>query len=136
MSVQATIDISFHTDLKFRKVLTETESLGWSYNDYGNITYLDNDDYDWKTKSLKELEQVKTILFRRFQNDQIVAIVFTKDDVGFSLQFMPNKKELMLSLNINRKQIGNSRTTDFSYYLERIFPILKNASSISCNDIY
>lgn len=136
MSVQASIDLKFDQELDFLSLLNLAEGINWTYNDYGKITYLDNDDFEWKRGELSNLDKIKSILENRFKKNELAAIAIVHESsTGLLLHFMPNKTELMLSLNINRKTVKEN-FTDFSFYLSELSLLFNGSSSIVCSDVY
>ncbi len=52
MSHLASIDIKYSQKPQISIIVNQLLENNWSCNDYGKLTYLDNDDYDWKNESL------------------------------------------------------------------------------------
>ncbi|MFA0960944.1 hypothetical protein AB9P05_04005 [Roseivirga sp. BDSF3-8] len=135
MSVQSNIDIVYNEKINFIELLTSLEKSGMNYSDYGNITYLNNNDFDWRSGHLEDIKEIKDYLNRLFKGGNKIALVIVDDNkVGISLH-INSDRELSLSLSINRRKIGDN-STDFSYYLQKVDIILKDVQSITCTDIY
>ncbi len=138
MSVQASIEISFNEDLDILNVLEILEELGWQYaDDLGKISFLINDDFEWEIGKINNLNMIKNILKIRFETNKITGIIIfnKKGGEGCLFHFMPLKREIMMLLSIRRKKIPETNITDFSFYLNEIYQIIKSDCQIICNQI-
>lgn len=138
MGLQASIDIVYTNELNLLNTLDKLEREGWGYlNELAQISFFEDDDFEWLTVESKDLNLVKSKLEIRFNEDKLFGIIIYAEEsnIGCLLHFMPSKKEIMLLLSINRTKINNSDITDFSFYLKRINSIITDDCQIICNQI-
>lgn len=136
MGVQASIDIYFEK-LSFSKVISDL-SKEWSVNDFGKISYIDNDDFDWLSTSIDNKNKVLSILEKRFLSNKVVGLTLINDNSGGVFLFYPDNNLLSIIVNINRKKINSTNFTDFSFYIKDLHSTLKNEIilKIVCNDVF
>lgn len=135
MGLQASIDIYFEK-LSFKNII-EKLSNNWDINDQDKISYMDNDDFDWLSVSLKEKENILTLLEERFYRNNSVGITLVnKHNSGGMFIFYPDENLLSIIININRKKNDNTQLTDYSYYMDYLIPILDTFYKIIYTDIY
>ncbi|MDY0907824.1 hypothetical protein [Pedobacter sp. CFBP9032] len=138
MSVQASIEISYNEDLDILNVLSVLEKLGWQYvDDSEKISFLINDDFEWEIGEVNNLNAIKKMLKIRFETNKITGIIIfnKKGGEGCLFHFMPSKQEIMMLISIRRKKISDTNITDFSFYLDEIYQIIKSDCQIICNQI-
>lgn len=135
MGLQASIEISYSINLNlinFLKLLFEKE---WHCNDYNKITFLANEDFDWKSESLDNYDFILDSLNKRFTNNEIIGIaLLNKNNIGGLFHFLPGKKEVMILLNINREKVFGTNLTNYSFYSEILLTVLGNISEIKFID--
>lgn len=136
MGVQASIDIYFEK-LSFSKVISDL-SKEWSVNDFGKISYIDNDNFDWSSTSIDNKNKVLSILEKRFLSNKVVGLTLINDNSGGVFLFYPDNNLLSIIVNINRKKINSTNFTDFSFYIKDLHSTLKNEIilKIVCNDVF
>ncbi|WP_342423242.1 hypothetical protein [Paenibacillus sp. FSL E2-0178] len=145
MSISASINISLSNhsceSLSLPDLFQNFENEGWTYvKSNGGITILplgDDDDYNW-TSIVLNRDSFFDILKKKQDQKEIIGIELMRvdSDVGCELLIF-NTNQMMFSLSIARKKINakdDIDITDFSWYLERILPVLKNlqVEQISC----
>jgi len=132
---QASIDISYSKDIDLKSFIETLFSIGWNTNDNGKITYLTNDDFDWESNEFDNQELITTILFDRFSNNKIVGIALTLPNLtGGLFHFLPGKNEVMILLNINRVKLQKIEFTDYSFYLDKLYPVIKECTRLNYCD--
>lgn len=115
---------------------------GWSVNDHGKIMFLplhDNDDFNWQFQPLDDWHLIYSLLKEKINANETVglSLTFESTDIGCVFLFNFNQNHIIISVSINRKKIYNTDITDFSWYLDRLKPILsKYVEKIECTDIY
>lgn len=136
MGVQASIDIYFEK-LSFSKVISDL-SKEWSVNDFGKISYIDNDNFDWSSTSIDNKNKVLSILEKRFLSNKVVGLTLINDNSGGVFLFYPDNNLLSIIVNINRKKINSTNFTDFSFYIKKLHSTLKNEIILKmvCNDVF
>lgn len=95
MGVQVSIDIYFEK-LSFLKVISDL-SKEWSVNDFGKISYIDNDDFDWLSTSIDNKNEVLSILEKRFLSNKVVGLTLINDNSGGVFLFYPDNNFYLLS---------------------------------------
>jgi hypothetical protein len=136
MGLQATIDISYSKDIDIKSFIETLFSIGWGTNDNGKITYLTNDDFDWESDELDNQELIIKLLFERFLNNKIIGIAFTLPNLtGGLFHFLPGKNEVMILLNINRVTLKKIEFTDYTFYLNNLYPVIKECIKLNYCDI-
>ncbi|WP_160676550.1 hypothetical protein [Clostridium sp. C8-1-8] len=101
----------------------------WRVHDNGKALYLplgDDDHFDWQCNKISE-EELMSIFHKKEDRGEKIGLLMLWDntDVGVEL-LISSELELMFSLSVNRKTIGNGSITDVNWYLERIISLLKN----------
>jgi hypothetical protein len=132
MATSSSIDILFFDNIDPMLVIDRLLNEGWSFNDGDHITYLplgDSDDFDWQWANLEEWKSVYEVLKYKASKDESIglAISWKETKIGGELVIWSNKNSISFILNTNRKNIEKLRhkTTDYSWYLERILaPII------------
>ena len=136
MGLQASIDISYSKEINLEKFIEQIINAGWSMNDNNKITYLINDDFNWENNDLTEHESIKKILFDRFSNNKMSGIALTLPDLSGGLfHFLPGKNEIMILLNINRTRISETPFTDYTFYIQKLYPAIKDCSKLNYCDV-
>lgn len=141
MSVDSGIIISYAKKCHSINIIENLLQIGWTINDGGHISYLPlgDDDFNWQYAELSDWEAVKAVLFQKEQANELIGICLTFEDtnIGFSVLFMSDRLSIILSTIINRVTIAGSRTTDFSWYLNRLTILINNyVTAIECRDYY
>lgn len=136
MSIEASIDISYSHEIDIKLCLESLLKEGWHYNDYGKITFFISEDFEWRTAKLDEFNFILNTLCEKYRDGGCVGIaLLNENNVGGLFHFFRKKKSVMILLSINRTKISNSEFTNFSYYIERLIPILNNVSEIRYSDV-
>lgn len=136
MGLEASIDISYYEEIELNIFIESLLEYGWSVNDYGKITYLVNDDYDWESTDLSNKQLVLNLVINRFRKNKITGIALTNINlVGGIFLFGLEKNNVTILPNINRVKIIGTEFTDYTFYIQKLFPILKNCSMIKYSDI-
>lgn len=129
MGVNASIEIKFNENIDFSKIINLLLKNNWYINDYGRLSYMDNDDYDWKETDLKNYKDILDKLETRLKKDKAISInLLYEKYYGGSFTFLDNT--IIFNVNINRKKIKDSVHTDFSFYLSKLLFMIKNCSII------
>jgi hypothetical protein len=102
---------------------------GWTMNVDGNIRYLpvgDNDLYDWKYSSVSNVKDVIHLLKeKQGLNEQIgFFLLLESEDVALEILVDSEISNIICTAHGDRKLISNANITDFTWYIERIVPIL------------
>ncbi|OKP90894.1 hypothetical protein A3844_03280 [Paenibacillus helianthi] len=137
MSISASINIYLsersRTNLSITDLFQNFENEGWNYiNRNGEVTILplgDDDDFEWTSTTLHR-DVLFDILKKKREQREIIGIELFRVDseVGCELLIF-NTNQMMFSLSIARKKIKVKDAidiTDFSWYLDSIFPVFKN----------
>jgi hypothetical protein len=136
MGLQASIEITYSKELNLKDFLNLLFEKQWHYNDHDTITFLSNDEFDWENESLINYNVVLNLLNERFTDNKIIGIaLLNNDNRGGLFHFLPDKKEIMILLNINRNKLSGSDLTNFSFYSERLLPVLNYVSEIKFTDV-
>ncbi len=136
MGLQASIEITYSKNIDFISFWKLLLSNGWHYDDHNRITFILNDDYDWEDDVLQSFDKVFDKLKHRFSNNELIGIALLNDEnIGGMFHFMPNKRQIMILVNINRKRILDTNQTDFTFYAKMLIPILDNVEIITYEDI-
>lgn len=136
MGLQASIDISFEKEIDINSFIEILIGNGWNINDNNKITFLANDDFDWENEALNKHESIMKLLLERFSNNKIIGIALTlPNSTGGLFHFLPSKNEVMILLNINRVKLKEIEFTDYSFYLNKLYPVIKGCSKLNYCDI-
>lgn len=136
MGLQASIEITYSQEIELESFIEILLSFGWSVNDNDKITCLTNDDFNWKSYNLNQFELLKQLMFERFADNKITGIALTLPDLtGCLFHFLPEKKEVMILLSINRVRFDDFPFTDYSFYFKNLNPILGNCSKLNYCDV-
>lgn len=136
MGLEASIDISYHKEIELKIFLESLFEYGWRINDYNKTTYLINDDLDWESSELDDQDLIVKLLFERFLNNKIAGIALTLPNLNGGLfHFMPGKKEILILLSINRVKFKDTQFTDYSFYLEKLYPVIRESTKVNYRDI-
>jgi hypothetical protein len=136
MGLQASIDITYSKEIELESFIRSLINIGWNINDYDRITYLTNDDFDWESTDLIKEEFIMQLMLERFKNNEIVGITLTLSNLtGCLFHFMPGRNEVMILLNINRVKFNETLLTDYTFYINNLYPILKDYSKVIYSDI-
>lgn len=136
MGLQASIDISYSNEIDIKLFIATLFSIDWHTNDNGKITYLTNDDFDWESDDLDNQELIMKVLFERFLNNKLVGIALTLPNLtGGLFHFLPGKSEVMILLSINRVKFEKTEFTDYSFYLNKLHPVIKKSIKMNYCDI-
>lgn len=136
MAREATIELNCICEQK--SIMFLINSLcdgGWTvYNAQNQIKYLpigDNDDFDWKEERLS-YEELKNIVEDKQQKNELVGVCLYYKGTSYGIDLLlRNLQEVIVSIDINRKKIGEERDslTDFEWYFSRIIKILNQNES-------
>lgn len=132
MSHTAGIEISISNKLDSLKLIQLFIDSGWSYDDYGMITYLpfnDNDKFDWRRANLTEFLEVAEVIKKKMINAEIVGMVLTWEDTKIGGEFLfYQENDFIMSLSSNRKTLAACYDyTDVSWYIKRLIPPIIDA---------
>ena len=112
-------------------LLEKFMSSGWTLNYYGKISYLPlgDTDFDWHYASMDEKYKIIDILKNKINNQELVGIVITWNDtnIGINALFYPFLDKLIFNIDINRKTISSLDITDFTWYIEKLIPVILKA---------
>lgn len=134
--MEATIEIQFAEEQEFSDILNRLEHDQWSYDDHGQVTFLDNDDFDWESGSLDQLDEIKKHLNEVSANGGVVSIVLLQpNDLGINVNLFNDKRKVVISISVNRKVVGKN-VTDFSFYLLKLEHLLASSTSVKCEQIH
>lgn len=104
-------------------ILKIFQQIGWDiYNLQGKVEYLPvNDDgmYNWQSDKISESELYDIVSEKIVKKEQIGVNLFYKNGKEGITLMAYTTDEVMLSLSVNRKVIGE-RHTDSIWYLENI----------------
>jgi hypothetical protein len=134
MSVDASIDIKFskslHENISPIKIIRMLLDYGWTFNDYGKVSYLpvgDNDDYDWQREEMSTETLIDILMIKEHNHEDVVVTMTWQDtNIGGIFSFRKNG-HLSINLVMNRKMYsdGNSiEMTDVNWYLSKLLPVL------------
>lgn len=146
MSVYSTIDVRLaNTSVESWRICEAFRCGGWNPLFDDQIMYLplgDDDEFDWKSVSQSEESLVKKELKEKSEAGETLGIVFVWQDSQCGGEFLifPNGK-ISVNLSVNRRRIARcNRSTDVSWYVERIMTSLENTplqvESISWQEHY
>ncbi len=136
MGLQASIDITFSAEVNFSIIINKLQNFGWSINDQNKITYLDNEDFNWERNELIDIETIQNRLNERFINNKIIGIALSLPNLrGGLFHFLPGKNKIMILVNINRLKISGTHFTDYTFYLKKLQPVIKNCSELILTDV-
>ena len=136
MGLQASIDLTYSKEIDIKSFIESLFNVGWDTNDNGKITYLLNDDYDWESANLNDQEAIKKMLLDRFSINKTVGIALTLPNLtGALFHFLPTKNEVMILLNINRVKFKETQFTDYTFYINKLYPIIKDCSKLNYCDV-
>lgn len=137
MGLQTSIDIYYPDKINFNSFIDILLENGWYYNNNQHIVYLANDEHNWEQKSEELWPSIFEELNLRFNNNKIVGLEIRNiDEVGVLCHILPNQKEIMMLLTINRLKITNSSLTNFSYYTKMFSCILDKIIEIKYTDVF
>ena len=138
MGLQASIDIKYHYEIEFKTLMETLFNHGWTVENYSGIVYtIDDEDFNWKDAELSEKDVIMQLMFEAFSNNKLACIELSLPNlVGCSFHFMPGKRYIMLLVSIQRVKLENSNLTDYSFYIKKLLPILKNCAVITCSDAH
>ena len=127
MSHTAGIEFLIGKKLDSLKLVQSLVDSGWSYDDYGMITYLpldDNDKFDWKRANLAEYLKVAEVIEKKIKKSEVVGIVLTWKNTGIGGEFLFYQENgFLISLSSNRKTLAACYDyTDISWYIKRLIP--------------
>lgn len=142
MGISSSIDIKLDEVINFdvKEILEIFKKHGWQYIVDDTISYLplnDNEMYDWQFVNSKYEAEVLHTLVQKYRLNELIGICILNGEGGLTLLFRPKSKQICLLLDFSRKEIetSSSRLTDFTWYLNKIEPVLEslNVSSHSIN---
>ncbi|MES1181917.1 MAG: hypothetical protein ABUL44_03890, partial [Flavobacterium sp.] len=111
-------------------------SIGWNTNDSGKIIFLANDDFEWQSDDIENQQVILKLLYEIFLNNQFAGIALMLPNLtGGSFHFLPGKNDVMILLNINRVKFEKMDFTDYSYYLDKLYPVIKGCTKLNYCDI-
>lgn len=122
MEALMTLDCSNYSN-NILDILHGFEQIGWDiYNTQGEIEYLpvgDYDEYDWRCEVMSKVK-LYNIISDKISNNECVGVnlFYSKGSEGVSL-IAYSTKQIILSLDINRK-IYAQNYTDMAWYLNNI----------------
>lgn len=116
------LDCSNYSE-KIMDIIELFSVIGWKYfNDKKQVAYLplgDNDDFDWQESKLSEKEVRELVHSKQIHSEMVgLNLYHTNSMAGISF-LAKTTKNIILSLDINRKTIDDKRKsiTDVSWYL-------------------
>ncbi|WP_419487083.1 hypothetical protein [Chryseobacterium bernardetii] len=91
MGLNASIQIKFNTNIDFLEIINLSLKNNWYTDDYGRLSYMDNDDYDWKETNLDNDKDILNKLEARFKKNEVVSInLLYEKYYGGSFTFINN----------------------------------------------
>ncbi|MBY0013288.1 hypothetical protein [Paenibacillus typhae] len=136
MSISAWIDIHLSSSANFSAtdLIRQFAKEGWDYADHnGEVTFLplgDGDNFNWQSEVMDSAHIMNIIEMKQAQGEIVGIQLLRRDsEIGCDM-LMFNTNQIGFNLSIARKSIetqGDIDMTDFSWYLERILPVFKNA---------
>lgn len=136
MGLQASIDISYSKNIDIKSYVETLFNIGWSIDDNGKITYLTNDDFEWENEELNKKDLIINLLYERFSSNKISGFALKlPNSSGGLFHFLPEKNEVMILLNINRIKLKETEFTDYSFYLDKLYSVIKGSAKINYCDI-
>lgn len=138
MSISAWIDIHLSeqsgANLSAPDLIKQFAKEGWDYVDHnGEVTFLplgDGDHFNWQSEVIDSACILNIIQLKQAQQEIVgIQLLWRDPEIGCDMLIF-NAIHIGFSLSIARKSIenqGDIDMTDFSWYLERIFPVFKNA---------
>lgn len=139
MSVTSSIICKTIASFKALDIIDSLIYNGWNINDYGQITYLKTDDFDWERLELGDFETIRQDISLKSEKGDLIGIALLNETLhsGGTFHFFESKCEIMILLSINRITIQGANTTDFSIYLKRLIDDVGcEFISIICEDNY
>jgi hypothetical protein len=137
MSIDASITLNT-VDLTGEDFIAIIESLinyGWSLDDFGKISYM-KEEFDWYYADLGKEKEIYDLMRTIIEKKGNTAITLTWENtkIGGSLIYY-DSSAISLSLIVNPLRIKGLNTIDFSWYLERLKPLLNfhKGFIIECN---
>ncbi|WP_129020228.1 hypothetical protein [Edaphocola flava] len=137
MSKSADIKVSIshnQNNVSVLDILNLFQATGWQLDYHGNIGYLpiNDEDYNWTTVLVSDKQKVYDDIYKKIQKKETIGITLVNQqtDIGMNLLIDFAIQTLNFDLSINRKEINEIKTTDFSFYLTKIVPILQKAGLI------
>lgn len=134
MSISADVEFSFRKQtirISPGELISHFLQNGLSLNVYGKVIYfpLGDDDFNWEAIPFHQAKDALSVIQKKSEQEELIGIqmVFNGTDIGFLGLFYPHLEKITLSVDINRVTIPGLETTDFTWYLKRIVPILEAA---------
>lgn len=132
MSIDASISItlskSTHRSISPIEMIQALLDSGWTFNDYGKVSYLpvgDNNDYDWQREEMAT-SALMDILITKANSNEEIGVTMTWQDTNIGGIFSFRKKDnISINLIMNRKTYldeNNFQITDVNWYLTRLLP--------------
>ncbi len=140
--MSASASIKFHsseiTSAIYINIVRKLIDCGWSINDYGKITYM-ADEFDWYDSELSELEPVIQKIAIEIDHGRAsgLTLLWMDSEIGGSFLWV-NEREVLFSLIVNPLKLKESNVVDFSWYLEKLVPVLAEiyVSKISLDHVF
>lgn len=128
MAVSASLDLCFFSNDEISPICLVNTLLrnGWKLSVYGEKWYLpvgDVEEFDWQISDSISDKEIIGICNKKLEAKEIIGLFLTWMDtnVGGSFLFYPIK-DMSISLDINRVEKIQYKTTDFDWYLCKIIP--------------
>ena len=120
----------------FQSIVKSLINYGWSFNDYGKISYM-TEDYDWQTANLEDLPTVLGIIKLNIENRKDSGLTLTWQDTSIGGSFMfVRSSEIMFSLIVNPLLLKETEIIDFSWYIDKLKPLFDEISIVRIKCIY
>lgn len=124
------IDCSKYSE-KIMDIIDLFFSIDWKYfNDKNQVEYLplgDDDEFDWQESELSK-EKVRELVQSKQRHSEQVGLNLYHADSKVGISFLAkDTKNIILSLNINRKTMNGTKesVTDVSWYLHNVIEKLE-----------
>lgn len=144
MKISAFIEILFVPNNSYWNIKNIIESFnnnGWNHISNSEIFFIEKGEiFEWVFINETEFEYFFSVITNKINNNEILGISFLNinSNHGMNVLIYPKLEKITFCLDINRKTIENSSSTDFEWYLDKIKPVLFSLKllilNIECSD--
>ncbi len=137
--MQAFITIKYHSRFDPMILIESLLSYNWSLDDFGNISFMVNDDFDWERADHAIKDVVFKMINERIINNRICGITMINNviEAGGNFCFDISNHIIVFSFSMNRKSIQGLSLTDFSILIPQLLPIFSTPIlSITYEDVF